>query len=156
MTSYTINIQTPRYPVDVERLKLAIITVLDQHDVSRNSSLTVVIQDNDEVRRLNSTYRQIDAPTDILSFPADSLPHLSDEPPYLGDLIIAYPYTSQVAKQRHVDLAEVLCLLVIHGTLHLLGYDHMTNEEKDEMWTAQADTLTTLKINPTIVDQYGA
>jgi len=154
--SYTIEVQANSYIVDKSRLIQAAETVLDHHIVDRTSSLTIVFHDDEEQHKLNASHRQIDTPTDILSFPADPLPEgISDEPPYLGDLVIAYPYTSNVAERHNTDLADVFCLLVIHGTLHLLGYDHLTDDDKTEMWSAQADALKTMNIDPIIVDQYG-
>jgi len=154
--TYAIAIQANNFQVDSQTLIAAVVAVLDQHEVDRTSGVTVVFQTDEEVRTLNFAHRDIDAPTDILSFPAEPLPaDITDEPPYLGDLIIAYPYTSAVAKHNSVDLADVLCLLVIHGTLHLLGYDHLTDDEKTEMWSAQADALKAINIAPDIVEQYG-
>lgn len=154
--TYTIEIQSSDYIVDAPRLIKAVTTVLDQHEVDRNSGITIVFHSNEDQQKLNLTHRQIDAPTDVLSFPAEPLPEgITDELPYLGDLLIAHPYTSHVAEQNNVDLADVLCLLVIHGTLHLLGYDHLDEEEKAEMWSAQADALQTIGIAPSLVDKYG-
>ncbi len=154
--TYTIDIQTNQYHIDTQRLEQAVQTVLDQHEVSRDSSLTIVFTDNDAVRQLNHQHRQLDAPTDVLSFPADPLPdYVTDEPPYLGDLIIAYPYTSASIKKQGVDFDQTICLLVVHGTLHLLGYDHTAEAEKNEMWSAQADALQAIQIDPQIVEAYG-
>ncbi|MHB8627262.1 MAG: rRNA maturation RNase YbeY [Aggregatilineales bacterium] len=134
--------------VPTERLITAIGHVLDTHDVSRDSALTVVIAADEYVGDLNKQFRGVDAPTDVLSFPADAPPPQPDwidaedeEPPYLGDLIIAYPYTVRQANELGHALDDELTLLVIHGTLHLLGYDHDTPENQDEMWAAQAEAL---------------
>lgn len=151
--NYTIEIQNDkRYPIDEPRLKMAVATVLDQHEIDPKTSLTIVITDDDEVQTLNRTHRQIDAPTDVLSFPADPLPdHVTDEPPYIGDMIIAYPYTKSQADQLQHNLSDNLSLLVIHGTLHLLNYDHDTPENRAGMWSAQADALSALNIDASIV-----
>src|SRR6188768_1983252 len=99
--AYQIEVQNqgePPYPVDFSRLEEAAATVLAQHDVHSDTSLSVVIADDDFVSGLNQQFRGIDAPTDVLSFPADEPPvDLDDEPPYLGDLIIAFPYASAQA-----------------------------------------------------------
>ena len=76
---------------------------------------------------------------------------IADEAPYLGDLVIAYPYASAQATGLGHPLADSLALLVVHGTLHLLGYDHDTTESRAAMWAAQARALTTLNISPEIV-----
>jgi len=151
--TYQIQFQNALdYAIDKARLKQAIETVLNQHELDRNTSLTVVFTDNEGVRKLNMQHRQIDAPTDVLSFPADPLPDfITDEPPYIGDLIIAYPYASKQAEVHQHELSDSLCLLVIHGTLHLLGYDHDTLENRADMWSAQADALTIMNIDTRIV-----
>ena len=151
--TYAINIQNDdSYLIDEKRLAQAVITILNQHEIDRTSGLSIVFTDNDAVQKLNQDHRQTDAPTDVLSFPADSLPdYITDEPPYLGDLIIAYPYASLQAEKHQHNLSDSLCLLVIHGTLHLLGYDHDTPENRAEMWAAQADGLTAMGIDTAIV-----
>lgn len=144
------------YPVEADSLVRAALTVLEQEGRDPASAVTVVITDNDEVAALNRDYRGIDAPTDVLSFPADPLPpeladELDDEPPYLGDLIIAYPYAlAQAEREGHVP-DESFMLLVVHGTLHLLGYDHNTPEARAVMWAAQDRALTALGVPLSLV-----
>ncbi len=136
------------YAVDAERLREAAITVLSRNEVEDGSSLTVAITGNDEVARLNQDYRGIDAPTDVLSFPMDGMP---GDTPYLGDLVIAYPYASAQAARLGHGLDDSLGLLVVHGTLHLLGYDHDTPEHRAQMWAAQEGALIELGIPVEIV-----
>ena len=139
------------YALDEARLQAAAGVVLDQHE-SAQSALTVVITDDDDVAGLNRTYRGIDAPTDVLSFPADTPPvALDDEPTYLGDLVIAYPYAAAQAARESHDLMHSLMLLVVHGTLHLLGYDHDTTAHRAAMWAAQDRALAALQIPLSIV-----
>lgn len=129
------------------RVTKAILTVLTQHNIEPGHALTLVVTDDEHVRDLNRQFRKVDAATDILSFPADPLPEeVEDEPPYLGDLIIAYPYTVHQAEETGYALDDELVLLAIHGTLHLLGYDHADTETQDEMWAAQADALTAMGV----------
>ncbi len=151
--TYVIDVQNQAdYPLDAAGLQAAASLVLTQHQAATDSALTIVIVDDAYVRGLNRQYRGIDTPTDILSFPADPLPdELQDEGPYLGDLVIAYPYASQQAAREGHGLDESLALLVVHGTLHLLGYDHDTPENKARMWAAQAEALQALTISPDIV-----
>jgi probable rRNA maturation factor len=153
--TFQVDVQNqgkPEYAVDAARLQTAVKTVLSQHDVHPDSSLTIVISNNDFVRSLNLQYRGIDSHTDILSFPADAPPvEIEGEPPYLGDLIIAYPYASDQATRESHSVSDSLALLVIHGTLHLLGYDHDSSENKAEMWAAQEAALHTLGIATDIV-----
>jgi probable rRNA maturation factor len=137
--------------VDREDLRKAAIETLEYAQV-QSGAVTVVITDNESVRGFNLQYREIDAPTDILSFAAQTEDSLDDLPPelleemgnYLGDLIIAYPYTVEQARLYHNPLDAELRLLVVHGTLHLLGYDHDTPERQAAMWQAQATILQRL------------
>lgn len=151
--TYTIDIQNDAdYVAHPERLIQAATIVLNQHDIDRTSGLSIVLTDDDTMRQLNRQHRGMDAPTDVLSFPADPMPdYVIDEPPYLGDLIIAYPYASKQAEAHQHPLDDSLCLLVVHGTLHLLGYDHDTTENRAEMWAAQAEALQSMDIDTGIV-----
>lgn len=152
--TFTIDVQNDaEYPLEVERLQAASIAVLQRHDVDPDSTLSVVVTDNDAVQALNVQHRGVDAPTDVLSFPADELPEDidSDEPPYLGDLIIAFPYAQSQAEREGHAMNDSLSLLVVHGTLHLLGYDHDTPENRAEMWAVQEEVLRDLGIDPQIV-----
>lgn len=151
--TFTIDIQNDsNYPIDAVRLQSASVQVLNQHDVDPNTSLSVVFVDNAYIQTVNHQFRGIDSPTDVLSFPADEPPvEIEGEPPYLGDLIIAYPYASEQANREGHTLHDSLSLLVVHSTLHLLGYDHNTPENRAEMWAAQDTALTALGISTAIV-----
>ncbi len=152
---FTIAIQNAMgYPVDIPGLQKAGRTVLAQQNAHPDSSLTVVITDDESVAALNRQYRAIDAPTDVLSFPAGApIVDIEDEPPYLGDLIIAFPYSAAQAQRLGHNLNDSFALLVVHGTLHLLGYDHDSDEQRAEMWTAQAAALNTLGISLDIIPE---
>lgn len=150
-TNITI-INNEGYPIPEALLKEAAQTVLRQQKAPHNSELSIVLMSDAAVRALNQQFRGIDAPTDVLSFPAEALPpEMMGETAYLGDLIIAYPYAQAQAQQAQHPLADSLALLVIHGVLHLLGYDHHTSEERARMWSAQAKALNALAISDTIV-----
>lgn len=137
------------YAVGTARLIKAAEQVLTQHE--EEGSLTIVIADDAYVAQLNQQFRGIDSPTDVLSFPADMPEVDEDEPPYLGDIVIAYPYALAQAQREGHDADDSFALLVVHGTLHLLGYDHDTPENRAEMWAAQEKALLALHISPAIV-----
>ncbi len=144
MSVYVVDIQDEYGVADFPtgRVIDAIHNVLVRHEVEEGTAVTAVITDDEHVRSLNAEFRGVDTPTDILSFPADPLPEeIEGEAPYLGDLIIAYPYTLHEAAEAGHDIADELVLLVIHGTLHLLGYDHDNEEHQDAMWAEQAEAL---------------
>ncbi len=139
---YDINTQVQVSGVDqlvLDKITQAITWVLDHEAVADESGLSVVITGDDEVRRLNRTFRGIDKPTDVLSFPADPVPEV--EAPYLGDLVLALPYIQRQAATEPHDWRDEIVLAVIHGTLHLLGYDHDTPENQARMWAVQAAAL---------------
>ncbi|MBZ0300155.1 MAG: rRNA maturation RNase YbeY [Anaerolineae bacterium] len=138
------------YPLDEARLREAARAVLARHEVE--ADLTIVLTDDAAVADLNRQYRGVDAPTDVLSFSADTPPVMdTNELPYLGDLIIAYPYAAAQADREGHDRMHSFILLVVHGTLHLLGYDHDTTAHRTEMWAAQDAALKILGIPVMIV-----
>lgn len=110
--------------------------------------VTIVITDDDQLHQLNRDFLGIDAPTDVLSFPAEEVDPDSGEE-YLGDVLISYPRAvAQTDSGKHA-LSDELQLLVVHGVLHLLGYDH-TEDEKENMWAIQSQILADLgnPLNP--------
>ena len=108
------------------------------------ADLSIVIIDNEQMQALNLHYRGIDSSTDVLSFPADFVDP-DNEKTYLGDVIISYPKCLEQAQSANHSTSEELILLVVHGTLHLLGYDHIQYDEKKRMWSLQAEILEQLE-----------
>ena len=151
--NFAVEIQNDKnYPLNPIQLADAAKMVLSQHELHTDSGLTVVLVDDDYIRNLNLQFRGIDAPTDVLSFPADPPPvTIEGEPPYLGDIIIAFPYAGAQAQQLGHALNDSLVLLVVHGTLHLLGYDHNSLANRNAMWSAQEAALVALSIPVSIV-----
>ncbi len=151
-----IQIHNPqKHLIDEERLIQAARTVLEKHPEDRSASLSIVIASAELSRELNRRHRQTDAPTDVLSFSAPALPEvIQPAERYLGDIVIADDIAAAHARNRAADLDAALSLLVIHGTLHLLGYDHDSVESQERMWAAQAEALTSLGIDPAVVSRY--
>jgi len=110
---------------------------------SADSELTIRIVDEGEARELNSTWRHKDYPTNVLSFPADIPDGLLDIP-LLGDLVICAPVVTREAAEQGKTLSAHWAHLVIHGCLHLLGYDHIEDAEAEEMETLERQLLTEL------------
>ncbi|HSX20299.1 MAG TPA: rRNA maturation RNase YbeY [Gammaproteobacteria bacterium] len=114
-------------------------TLADKFD---NIELTIRIVDVEEMTELNETYRHKQGPTNVLSFPAeidDSFGmHL------LGDIIICAPVVQQEAADGNIDLIAHWAHMVVHGTLHLLGYDHMIPDDADVMEAEETKILTDL------------
>lgn len=151
-----IALQNPeRIALCEARLIAAAQTVLDDHPFFRAVSMTIIVTNSRTMRELNRRHRQVDAATDVLAFVAPPLPDkIGQEQRYLGDILLAHDYATRKADSRGTDIDETLCLLVIHGALHLLGYQHYTPEGCALMWAAQANALERLDINRAIVDRY--
>jgi probable rRNA maturation factor len=117
-----------------------------------DADLSVVLTGDSRIQVLNRDFLKTDSPTDVLSFPAkESDPETGRH--YLGDVIVSLPRAIDQATERgHTVEAEVQ-LLVVHGVLHLLGYDHNKAEEKTRMWAAQSEVLERLGISPAIVHE---
>jgi probable rRNA maturation factor len=136
--------------VDGENLRAAAATTLAANGVEE-AEVTIVVTSDAAVQQLNRDYRGVDAPTDVLSFAAqeeDDGPEVAlpaelaaELDRYLGDIIIAYPYTMQQASHFGSTPAAELRLMVVHGILHLLGDDHDTPEAEAEMWARQEGVL---------------
>ena len=155
--SDSIIVQNPcRYPIDSGRLIRASRAALNANLESQNGCLSIVLTDSKTIKAMNLRYAQVNAPTDVLSFPSDAAPQ---EPgrtgPYLGDIAIAHDYASTQATATATNVSDVICLLAIHGTLHLLGYDHDTRAARERMWEAQRQSLRSMSIDPSIVEIYG-
>jgi probable rRNA maturation factor len=157
MSHFVVDILNEHnFAIDETRLQTAVLAVLKRHELEPDSVTTVVIATDEEVLNLNKLHRGIDKPTDVLSFPAEELPDEIESSPYLGDIIIAYPYTQAQAEQEGFSMADSLVLMVIHGALHLLGYDHDTPENRAEMWNIQSEVLQEMGIDLAIVPAYEA
>ncbi len=113
---------------------------------SADGDLTIVLTDDAQLHELNRDYLGIDAPTDVLSFPASETdPETARR--YLGDILISIPRAEEQAQAAGHALEAEVQLLAVHGTLHLLGYDHAGDEEKARMWKAQAQILERLGLS---------
>lgn len=135
--------------INKRQLELAAQQTLLHQPAPAGVALTIVIAGDRKVRTLNRRYRGVDAPTDVLAFAAcETTPtrfiSAPDESLYLGDVIIAYPRAAAQARAAGQPVQAELQLLVVHGVLHLLGYDHATPAQKRKMWAAQAAILRAL------------
>ena len=113
---------------------------------SAHADMTIVLTDDRQLHELNLDYLNVDAPTDVLSFPAGEVDP-ETEALYLGDIAISIPRATQQAQAGGHAMEAEAQLLVVHGTLHLLGYDHSTDEEKAVMWAEQAKVLERLGLS---------
>jgi probable rRNA maturation factor len=145
----TILLNIPQdsvHSIDPSSVEQAASTTLEQQGIETESDLTILITDNDQIQQLNHDYRGIDAPTDVLAFPA-GYTDPDTQRYYLGDVIISYQQAWDQAEKANHLLEDEIKLLVVHGVLHLLGHNHLEPEEKARMWSAQAKILTYLGAN---------
>jgi probable rRNA maturation factor len=132
-----------KYDFPSSLIEHAAQVALKHQKASPKTNLSIVLTDNRRLRKLNRDYLGIDAPTDVLSFPA-SEPDPETGTCYLGDILISVPYAAKGAKKAGHPLESELQLLVVHGVLHLLGHEHAKPKEKARMWKAQREILTKL------------
>lgn len=130
-------------PLNPGQIQLAVEETLRQADAALDVDLAVVLTDDQELQRLNQEYLGIDAPTDVLSFPAGFVDPDSNQP-YLGDILISLERAQQQADMNRQSIQQELRLLIVHGVLHLLGYDHAEEDEKERMWSMQEKIITHL------------
>jgi probable rRNA maturation factor len=135
------NTEYGEYSSDVERAALAALDV----EKAESGALTIVLTDDAQMQTLNREFSGKDMPTDVLSFPDGTVdPDLNLL--YFGDIIIAVPIAQKQAKRAEHSTNDELMLLTIHGTLHLLGFDHILPQDKDRMWAHQGRILNQLGI----------
>ncbi len=136
--------------INAEKIKTAVQKTVQLYNKNHLpvNSITVTITNNKTLEQLNCQYRGINAPTDVLSFKNNPDPDFPDVDPaiinYLGDVVIYYPVAKAQAKARGHTLLGEITLLAVHGTLHLLGFDHDTPDRKEKMWAAQYQIMTSL------------
>jgi probable rRNA maturation factor len=129
-------------------VKKIVRQILKAEGVAAPYEVSLVFTDSEAVKQLNRDYRGVDEPTDVLAFymlpqkEADSFFALPpDGVTRLGEVIISYPQAVEQAKEQGHATEKELALLVIHGILHLLGYDHKEPEEEAEMKTREKELL---------------
>lgn len=106
------------------------------------AEITIRIVDQAESQQLNNTYRHKDKPTNVLSFPFES--PIEIDVPLLGDLIICKQVVEAEAQEQHKSLTSHWAHMIVHGCLHLLGYDHILDEEAEEMENIEIDIMRQL------------
>lgn len=131
----------------LETLEKLLKFAAEEEDVEHESEVSVTIVTNEEIQKLNNQYRGKDRPTDVISFAMEEEGEGeieiigADSPPMLGDIIISIEKAYEQAEEYGHSVERELGFLAIHGFLHLLGFDHMTKEQEEEMFTKQKDLL---------------
>jgi len=130
--------------LEIERI---INFAANKQQIEEHSEVSVTFVSNDKIQEINREYRGKDMPTDVISFAMEELGEGEMEltavemPRVLGDIIISIPRTKEQAEEYDHSFERELGFLAVHGFLHLLGYDHMTEDEEKEMFTLQKEIL---------------
>tara|TARA_R110000868_G_scaffold162538_5_gene393945 strand:+ start:1539 stop:2024 length:486 start_codon:yes stop_codon:yes gene_type:complete len=137
------NSQNNTYIPDDENIHRWISITLESHDKNLNTELGLRITNNTEINNLNKTYRHKDKPTNVLAFPFEIPENLPEEiqQEYLGDIVCSAEYINQEAKEQNKQNIHHWAHIIIHGTLHLLGYDHINNSDAEIMEQKEIDIL---------------
>lgn len=112
-----------------------------------DSELSLVFTDDADIRGINDKWRHIDKPTNVLSFPALDMVPGQQPGPILGDIVIARETVQREAAEEHKKFDDHLAHLIIHGLLHLTGYDHQNDEEAEQMEELERKILGSLGIS---------
>lgn len=123
----------------------AITTVLKLEKKSLDCEISISFVDNNEIRQLNKKYRNVDRETDVLSFPMEEGDKIISMN-ILGDIVISLEKALEQSKEYKHSLKREIIYLTVHSMFHLLGYDHMTEDEKHTMRNKEKEVMKELKI----------
>ena len=147
MSAYAISTSiepTFASQTSAEALEHQAVRVLTSEQAQPGSELSIVVTDDGTMRDLNQRFRHVDEPTDVLSFGHDDGGDFAVPPgvgPQLGEVVISYPTAQRQAQEADHDVSEELLHLLTHGVLHILGYDHETPEEAEDMHAREEAAL---------------
>lgn len=142
-----------------KRLHDGLNAVAHLHGLDDMTEVDITIVDDEEIHTLNREYRNVDRPTDVLSFALDEgeedEPELVDGPEehLLGDIIISAETAQRQGEEFGHGLEREIVYLAVHGLLHLLGYDHMTDEDKKIMRAKEEEALREIRLSEEYLEQ---
>lgn len=134
-----------------EKIKKVVECALLVENAKCPVNLSVVVTDNENIKEINKEQRNIDSPTDVLSFPGyekevwEDIKGNQDEVVYIGDIVVSKERIIEQAKEYGTGFEREFCYLISHGMLHLMGYDHMNEDEKKVMREKEEEIMK--KIN---------
>ncbi len=140
--------QDPAYPIPktyLPLMKRVIRTCVDEQYPDHRFELELTLCGDEEIHRINREFRGIDRPTDVLSFPMMEF-EMPEVYVSLGNIVISVETARRQAEEYGHSLKRELCFLCAHSALHLLGYDHETEDEREEMEAKQREILDALGI----------
>lgn len=143
---YTENLcNAPITEYTLRQMKRVIRETVAEQYPDHKFEVNLTVCDNEYIREINREYREIDRETDVLSFPMMDF-DTPDTTVMLGDIIISYEKAVSQAEEYGHSLKRELCFLCCHSALHLLGYDHETEDERTEMEAKQKEILERLNL----------
>ncbi|GAA4361574.1 rRNA maturation RNase YbeY [Kangiella marina] len=153
-----VAVANPKIPEQKQFLAWAQVAVSIVLDSEQPASLSIRVVSSEESQQLNFQYRGKDRPTNVLSFPFELPPGLPQdllpEEQILGDLAICADIVELEAKEQQKQIEHHWAHMVVHGCLHLLGYDHIKDEEAEIMEALEAEVLAGLGIgNPYVIEE---
>lgn len=141
--SFNVSIESDVDPrgADIAALSSLAERVMDGEELEDGTGLVVLITSDAELQRLNLAFLGVDEPTDVLSFPNEPDDFIGEveEEPYLGDIAISIETAQRQAEEHAHSLDAELAHLLVHGILHLCGYDHVTNAEDEVRMRAREE-----------------
>ncbi len=146
-----VDVEESVGPLDIQPVDDAVRLTLLMQNVAESCEVVVVLTDDTAIEDLNRRFRGTPAPTDVLSFANESRGPFAmgspDYPRHLGDIVISIDRARDQAEAAGGTLEAELQLLAVHGTLHLLGYDHADEQQREKMWAIQTEILRMLGVN---------
>ncbi len=150
------DFQVPELVLKRAHIKKVVETALRHIDTKSDCEIGIACVDNDESQKLNLEYRGKDKPTNVLSFPSDlpdEMAEILDSFP-IGDLVICIPVVLREAQEQNKIALTHFTHMLVHGTLHLMGYDHETSDEDaDEMEALEIEILAKLGFENPYLEQ---
>ncbi len=143
------------------RLKEGLNAVAKLHDLTDDTEVGITLVDDERIHEINREYRNVDRPTDVISFALDDDLEDSDEPELidgpeehlLGDIIISVETANRQGEEFGHGLEREIVYLAVHGLLHLLGYDHMVEEDKVIMRAKEEEALRAINLAEELFDK---
>lgn len=143
--NYCIDIQNATdEPLPVSDERLTQLATMALKEYKKEAELTLRFVTPQEITQLNDTYRKQNKSTNVLAFPSELPPEIQLDYPLLGDVIICPDVLIEESRQLNKSLESHWALIVIHGILHLLGYDHIKDEDANEMQAIEIQLLAEL------------
>ena len=134
-------------------VRRAVEATLEYEGYKNNAEISVTFTDNEKIQKINNEFRGIDKPTDVLSFPltdyeSNDVPFVDELDGSLGDIVISLERANEQAEEFGHSFEREIAFLTVHSMLHLLGYDHVNNEEEElDMRKRQSDVLTNMGLD---------